>query len=44
MFGFFDGNDLIILNHAFTKKTQKTPGKEIKIAERRKKEYFLRRR
>ena len=40
LFGFFDGNDLIILNHAFTKKTQKTPEKEIKIAERRKKEYF----
>ncbi len=44
LFGFFDGNNLIILNHAFTKKTQKTPDKEIKIAERRKKEYFSRRR
>ena len=31
--GFFDGNDLVILNHAFTKKTQKTPKKEIKKAE-----------
>lgn len=42
--GFLDGNDLVILNHAFTKKTQKTPAKEIKIAERRKKEYFTIRR
>ncbi len=30
---------LIILNHAFTKKTQKTPRKEIRIAEKRKKEW-----
>ena len=44
LFGFFVGSDLIILNHAFTKKTQKTPGKEIKTAEYRKKEYFMRRR
>ena len=38
--GFFDGNDLIILNHAFTKKTQKIPKKEIATAEKRKKHYF----
>ncbi len=44
LFGFFDGNDLVVLNHAFTKKTQKTPKKEIKIAEQRKKDYFSRRR
>jgi len=43
LLGFFDGNELIILNHAFTKKTQKTPQKEIKIAEQRKKDYFSRR-
>jgi len=42
--GFFDGNDLVILNHAFTKKTQKTPKKEIKKAEQRKQEYFSQRR
>jgi phage-related protein len=42
--GFFDGTELIILNHAFQKKTQKTPRKEIKIAESRKKEYLSRRR
>ena len=44
LFGFFDGNDLVVLNHAFTKKTQKIPKKEIKIAEQRKKNYFSRRR
>ena len=44
LLGFFDGNDLVILNHAFTKKTQKTPKKEIKKAEQRKKEYFSQRR
>jgi len=43
LLGFFDGDELIILNHAFTKKTQKTPQKEIKIAEQRKKDYFSRR-
>ncbi len=42
--GFFDGSELVILNHAFTKKTQKTPKNEIKIAEQRKKEYFSQRR
>jgi phage-related protein len=40
---FFDGNELVILNHAFTKKTQKIPKKEIKKAEQRKKQYFLQR-
>ena len=44
LFGFFDGNDLVVLNHAFTKKTQKVPKKEIKIAEQRKKDYFSKRR
>ncbi len=37
------GSQLVILNHAFTKKTKKTPQKEIKIAEQRKKDYFSRR-
>ena len=44
LFGFFDGNGLVVLHHAFTKKTQKTPKKEIKIAEQRKKDYFSKRR
>ena len=44
LLGFFDNNDLVVLSHAFTKKTQKIPRKEIKVAEQRKKDYFLRRR
>lgn len=40
LLGFLDGSELVILNHAFTKKTQKTPQKEIKKAEERRKEYF----
>jgi len=39
LLGFFDGANLVILNHAFAKKTRKTPKKEILIAEQRKKEY-----
>ena len=38
--GFFDDNDLIVLNHASTKKSQKIPRKEIAIAEKRKRNYF----
>ena len=38
LLGFLDGEDLV-LNHAFTKKTQKTPKQEIRRAERRKQEY-----
>jgi phage-related protein len=41
LLGFFDGKERVVLNHAFTKKTQKTPQKEIKKAEDRMKEYFL---
>jgi len=40
--GFFDGGNMIVLNHAFTKKTQRIPKKEIKIAESRRKDYFRR--
>jgi phage-related protein len=43
LLGFFDNAELVILNHAFTKKTQKVPKKDIKIAELRKKDYFSRR-
>jgi len=43
IFGFFDGQDLVVMNHAFTKKTQKIPPREIETAERRKKEYFIKR-
>lgn len=40
--GFFEGDNLVILNHGFQKKTQKTPSKEIQIAERRKRDYLRR--
>jgi phage-related protein len=38
--GFFDGKDLVILNHAFTKKSQKIQQKDIAVAEKRKHNYF----
>ena len=37
---FFDGKNLVILNHAFAKKSQKTPQKDIALAEKRKHDYF----
>lgn len=40
--GFLDGTDLVILNHAFQKKTQRTPPKEIRTAEKRKHDYLAR--
>lgn len=40
IFCFFDKGNLIILLHAFQKKTKKTPVKEIKKAERLKNEYY----
>lgn len=40
--GFLDGAELVVLNHAFQKKTQKTPPKEIQIAEKRKRDYLAR--
>ncbi|MBL1275880.1 MAG: type II toxin-antitoxin system RelE/ParE family toxin [Ectothiorhodospiraceae bacterium] len=40
--GFLEKNNLVVLNHAFQKKTQKTPKKEIAIAEARKKDHLLR--
>ncbi|MBD1583670.1 type II toxin-antitoxin system RelE/ParE family toxin [Pseudoalteromonas sp. S16_S37] len=42
LLGFFEGDNLVVLNHGFQKKTQKTPSKEIKIAESRKKDYLRR--
>ena len=38
--GFFDGKNILVLNHAFTKKSQKTPQKEIDVAEKRKRNYL----
>ena len=40
--GFIQENNVMVLNHAFQKKTQKTPKKEIAIAEARKKDHLLR--
>jgi phage-related protein len=37
---FFDKGKLIVLTNCFVKKTQKTPRKEIKLAEKLKKEYL----
>jgi len=37
---FFDNGNLIVLANCFVKKTQKTPRKEIKLAEKLKKEYL----
>lgn len=37
---FFDDGDLVVLTNCFLKKTQKTPRKEIKLAEKLKKEYL----
>ena len=39
---FFDGATLVVISHAFQKKTQKTPEQAIKTALKRKKEYFRR--
>lgn len=40
VFAFFDKGKLIIAINAFQKKSQKTPTKEIKLAEKIKKQYF----
>ena len=40
---FWDGPKLIILAHAFQKKTEKTPKQAIQIAEARKSDYLRRR-
>lgn len=40
--GFFDANQAAVLNHAFQKKSQKTPRKEVKISENRKEDYLSR--
>jgi phage-related protein len=40
VFCFFDEVKIIILMNGFQKKTKKTPKKEIKMAEKIKKQYF----
>ncbi len=38
---FFDKGDLVVLTNCFLKKSQKTPAKEIKLAEKLKREYLI---
>ena len=42
--GFLDHGELIILTNGFSKKSQKTPKKEIKLAEQRKADYLFHKR
>lgn len=37
---FFDKGELVVLTNCFVKKTQKTPRKEIRLAEKLRKEYL----
>ncbi len=39
LLGFIEGDAIIVLTNGFSKKTQKTPKKEIDLAEQRKKEH-----
>lgn len=43
LLGFWAGSQLIVLTHGFAKKTQKTPRKEIILAQQRRKVYLERR-
>ena len=43
LLGFKQNKELVILTNSFQKKTQKTPRNEIKLAEKRKKDYLNRR-
>ncbi|MBK7217234.1 MAG: type II toxin-antitoxin system RelE/ParE family toxin [Candidatus Promineofilum sp.] len=43
LLGFFDGGKLVVLTNGFAKKTQKTPARELALAEQRKRDYLLRR-
>ena len=40
MLCFIENGNLVVLTNAFVKKTQKTPKKEIKLAEKLKKQYL----
>ncbi len=42
LLGFFEPNGNFMITNGFTKKTQKTPLNEIKIAEERKRNYYER--
>ncbi len=43
LLGFFHARKMIILTNSFQKKSRKTPLKEIRLAEKRKKDYMSRR-
>ena len=38
---FFDKGEIVVLTNCFVKQSQKTPSKEIKMAEKLRKEYLL---
>ena len=40
---FFDGSEVVVVTLGFQKKTQKTPLKEIRTAEKRKADFFRQR-
>ncbi|MGM0452344.1 MAG: type II toxin-antitoxin system RelE/ParE family toxin [Thermodesulfobacteriota bacterium] len=42
LLGFYEGRNIVVLTHAFQKKTQKTPSQAIKKAEERKKDHLRR--
>jgi len=42
LLGFIDNDEFVILTNGFAKKSQKTPKKEIKLAEQRKADYLSR--
>ena len=42
LLSFFDGPKLVVLNHAFAKQTRRIPRSDIRLAERRKQDYFRR--
>ena len=43
LLGFFDGPRLVVLVSGFAKKSQKVPGREIAVAEERRRDYLSRR-
>jgi phage-related protein len=43
LLGFFDGVNLLVLAAGFSKKQQKTPKREIDLAQQRRTDYFQRR-
>ena len=44
LLGFFDGAQVVVLVHAFSKKTQKPPLHAIRLAQQRRRDYLQRNR